>query len=221
MTPRLSGHSFYILPCGLVFFVLKRLLRIARQWSREKFAVLFLKPRSPVRISYVEGGLLMQVWLCPMLLILEVLCFFFFSKCSQKSCFLRQFKYIFYFLSLIKWPKTNSIVFSCFMLQKWLSVVNCKKSKEVNIRTMLSYVILVVNVLNFTYVFTWIILMRQFGVSKEHESFCLYNKISANVNSEYRCRIERTNLHWEKLKVTLFKIIIKNLKWDYFKSLRS
>ena len=134
MTPRLSGHSFYILPCGLVFFVLKRLLRIARQWSREKFAVLFLKPRSPVRIFYVERGLLMQVWLCPMLLILEVLCFFFFSKCSQKSCFLRQFKYIFYFLSLIKWPKTNSIVFSCFMLQKWLSVVNCKKSKEVNIR---------------------------------------------------------------------------------------
>ena len=47
MTPRLSGH-FSIF--GLVFFVLKSLLRISRQWSREKFAILSLKPRSHVRI---------------------------------------------------------------------------------------------------------------------------------------------------------------------------
>ena len=47
MTPRLSGH-FSIF--GLVFFVLKSLLGIARQWSREKFAILSLKPRSHVRI---------------------------------------------------------------------------------------------------------------------------------------------------------------------------
>ena len=47
MTPRLSGH-FSIF--GLVFFVLKSLLRISRQWSREKFAILSLKPRIHVRI---------------------------------------------------------------------------------------------------------------------------------------------------------------------------
>ena len=41
MTPRLSGH-FSIF--GLVFFVLKSLLGIARQWSCEKFAILTLKP---------------------------------------------------------------------------------------------------------------------------------------------------------------------------------
>ena len=41
MTPRLSGH-FSIF--GLVFFVLKSLLGIARQWSHEKFAILTLKP---------------------------------------------------------------------------------------------------------------------------------------------------------------------------------
>ena len=40
MTPRLSGH-FSIF--GLVFFVLKSLPGIARQWSPEKFAVLSLK----------------------------------------------------------------------------------------------------------------------------------------------------------------------------------
>ena len=46
--PRLSGHfSFF----GLVFFVLKSLLGIARQWSLEKFAILTLKPRSHTRIS--------------------------------------------------------------------------------------------------------------------------------------------------------------------------
>ena len=47
MTPRLSGH-FSIF--GLVFFVFKSLLRIARQWSREKFAILTQKPRSHVEI---------------------------------------------------------------------------------------------------------------------------------------------------------------------------
>ena len=36
--------------CGLVFFVLNSLLGIAKQWSREKFAILTLKPRSRVRI---------------------------------------------------------------------------------------------------------------------------------------------------------------------------
>ena len=45
--PRLSGH-FSIF--GLVFFVFKSLLKIARQWSRENFAILTLKPRSHVRI---------------------------------------------------------------------------------------------------------------------------------------------------------------------------
>ena len=47
MTPKLSGHFFIF---GLVFFVLKSLLEIARQWSREKFAILTPKPRSHVRI---------------------------------------------------------------------------------------------------------------------------------------------------------------------------
>ena len=41
MTPRLSGY-FSI--------SVKSLLGIARQWSREKFEILFLKPRSHVRI---------------------------------------------------------------------------------------------------------------------------------------------------------------------------
>ena len=47
MTPRLSGHFSII---GLVFFVLKSLLGISRQWSREKFAILSLKPLSHVKI---------------------------------------------------------------------------------------------------------------------------------------------------------------------------
>ena len=47
MTPRLSDH-FSIF--GLVVFVLKSLLGIERQLSREKFAILTLKPRSHVRI---------------------------------------------------------------------------------------------------------------------------------------------------------------------------
>ena len=47
MNPRLSGH-FSIF--GWAFFVLNSLLGIARQWSREKFAIVLLKPRSRVRI---------------------------------------------------------------------------------------------------------------------------------------------------------------------------
>ena len=53
MTPRLSGH-FSIF--GLVFFVLKFLLGIARHWSREKFAILTLKPGSHVRIFNISAG---------------------------------------------------------------------------------------------------------------------------------------------------------------------
>ena len=53
MTLRLSGH-FSIF--GLIFFVLKSLLGIVRQWSREKFAILTLKPRSNVR------SLIYQTW---------------------------------------------------------------------------------------------------------------------------------------------------------------
>ena len=47
MTPRLSGH-FSIF--DLVFFVLKSLPGIARQWSGKKIAILTLKPRRHVRI---------------------------------------------------------------------------------------------------------------------------------------------------------------------------
>ena len=39
LTPRSSGH---ISTFGLVFFVLKSLLGIARQYSRKKFAILLL-----------------------------------------------------------------------------------------------------------------------------------------------------------------------------------
>ena len=46
MTPRLSGHFAMF---GLVFFVLKPLLGIARQWSLEKFAIFTIKPRIHVR----------------------------------------------------------------------------------------------------------------------------------------------------------------------------
>ena len=53
MTPGLSGHFSTF---GLVFFELKSLLGIARQWSREKFAVLSPKPRNHVRI------LIYQIW---------------------------------------------------------------------------------------------------------------------------------------------------------------
>ena len=47
MTPRLSGHFSEF---GLVFFVLKTLLGIARQWSCEKIAILTLKPQIHVKI---------------------------------------------------------------------------------------------------------------------------------------------------------------------------
>ena len=46
-TSRLSGHFSVF---GLVFFVLKSRLGIARQWSREKFAILSPKPRSHDRL---------------------------------------------------------------------------------------------------------------------------------------------------------------------------
>ena len=49
MTPMLSGDIFIF---RLVFFVLKSLLGIARQWSREKFAILFVKPWCNARIFY-------------------------------------------------------------------------------------------------------------------------------------------------------------------------
>ena len=65
MTPILSGH-FCIF--GLVFFVLKSILGIVRQWSREKFAILTLKPRSHVRSliyrTWAIQTLLELVW-CP------------------------------------------------------------------------------------------------------------------------------------------------------------
>ena len=38
--------------------MLKSPLGIARQWSGEKFAILILKPRSHVKFSYIERGLL-------------------------------------------------------------------------------------------------------------------------------------------------------------------
>ena len=53
MTLRLSGHFSII---GLVFFLPKSLLSIARQWSREKFAILWPKYRS-------QGSILIyQTW---------------------------------------------------------------------------------------------------------------------------------------------------------------
>ena len=57
MAPRLVGH-FSIF--GWVFFVRKSRLGIARQWSRKKFAILTLKPRSQVRII-----LIYQMWPIP------------------------------------------------------------------------------------------------------------------------------------------------------------
>ena len=47
---RLQGFLVVIFMFGLVFFVLKSLLGIARHWSHEKFAILSLTPRSHVRI---------------------------------------------------------------------------------------------------------------------------------------------------------------------------
>ena len=53
MTQRLTGHFSVF---GLVFFVLKTLLGIARQWSHEKFPFLSLKPQSHDRT------LVYQMW---------------------------------------------------------------------------------------------------------------------------------------------------------------
>ena len=51
-------RGFLVLFCfGLVFFVLKSLLAIARQWSRKKLAILALKPWGHVRI------LIYRTWL--------------------------------------------------------------------------------------------------------------------------------------------------------------
>ena len=47
MNPRFSGHLSIF---GLVFFFLKSILGIARQWNHEKFEIFSLKPRSHVRI---------------------------------------------------------------------------------------------------------------------------------------------------------------------------
>ena len=65
--PRLSGHFFIF---WLVFFVLRSLLWTARQWCREQFAILTLKPYSHVRILiYRTWGIpkrddfLCSVWL--------------------------------------------------------------------------------------------------------------------------------------------------------------
>ena len=62
---RLSGHFSKF--C-LAFFVLKSPLGIARQWSREKIAILSLKPRSRMRILLhrtwaIEIGIYRQDWL--------------------------------------------------------------------------------------------------------------------------------------------------------------
>ena len=55
MIQRLTGHFFIF---GLVFFVLKPLLGITRQWRNEKFAILSLKPQSHDRSLYIKCGLL-------------------------------------------------------------------------------------------------------------------------------------------------------------------
>ena len=47
MNLRLSAHIHSIF--GLVFFVLKSLLEIVRQRSREKFEIFSLKPKSRIR----------------------------------------------------------------------------------------------------------------------------------------------------------------------------
>ena len=49
---------------GLVFFVFKSLLGIARQWSRKNFAILTLKPCSHVRIQFNRSKV--SYWKCAM-----------------------------------------------------------------------------------------------------------------------------------------------------------
>ena len=77
MTPRLSGHFSVF---GMVFFMLKSLLGIARQWSLEKFAISTLKPRRHVRILFIERGLF-----------LFVICF---STFQSGDLLFRQFPYV-------------------------------------------------------------------------------------------------------------------------------
>ena len=52
MTQRLTGHFSVF---GLVFFVLKTLLGIARQWSHEKIAILSLNSQSHDRTLVYVG----------------------------------------------------------------------------------------------------------------------------------------------------------------------
>ena len=61
MTPRLSGHFFYI---WFGFLCAQVSSGIARQWSCEKFAILTPKPRSHVRI------LIYRTWAIIFMLIL-------------------------------------------------------------------------------------------------------------------------------------------------------
>ena len=59
MTSRLSGN---ISEFGLVLIVLKSLLETARQCSREKFAILSLKPRSHVTILIHRTWTFLRNW---------------------------------------------------------------------------------------------------------------------------------------------------------------
>ena len=60
MTPRFPGH-FSIF--GFVFFVLKCLSGIAKQWSLEKFAILTLKPRISVKILIYPTWAIENLWI--------------------------------------------------------------------------------------------------------------------------------------------------------------
>ena len=48
---------FVAMLVGLVFLVFKSLLGFARQWSREKFTIWTLKPRSHVKNFNISNGL--------------------------------------------------------------------------------------------------------------------------------------------------------------------
>ena len=52
----LRGFLVIFLYLVWVFFLLKSLLGIARQWSRQKLAILTLKPRSHVRVLNIESS---------------------------------------------------------------------------------------------------------------------------------------------------------------------
>ena len=75
MTPRLSGH-FSIF--GLVFFVLKSLLGIVRQWSRKKFPILTLKPQSVMMLLRIY-----RTW--PILIERSVTSYYYGSKISRSQ----------------------------------------------------------------------------------------------------------------------------------------